>query len=111
MKKFLVIYAAPTSAREQMMKMPPEMAKAGMEAWMAWSQKARTALVDMGAPVGSAVKVAAGKATATASEIGGFAVMQAESRDALVALLADHPHYKMPGATIELHEFLQLPGM
>jgi hypothetical protein len=34
MKKFLVLYRAPISAREQMAKATPEQAKAGMDAWM-----------------------------------------------------------------------------
>ncbi|HWU86021.1 MAG TPA: YciI family protein [Kofleriaceae bacterium] len=111
MKKFLVIYGSTVSAREQMAKASPAEAKAGMEAWMAWSQKAGKAIVDLGAPVGNSAKVAGGTATDSKSEIGGFSILQAESRDALTALLKEHPHFKMPGATIEVHEFLPLPGM
>ena len=37
--------------------------------------------------------------------------MQAESLDALRALLDRHPHLMLPGATIEVHEFLSMPGM
>ena len=111
MKKFLVIYGSTVSAREQMMKASPAQAKAGMDAWMAWSQKAGKAIVDPGAPVGNAAKLSNGKTTETKSEVGGFSIFQSESRDALAALLADHPHFKMPDATIEVHELLSLPGM
>jgi hypothetical protein len=111
MKKYLVIYNSPTSAREQMSRATPEQAKAGMEAWMKWSQKAGKALVDLGAPVGNSAKVAAGKATDARSDIGGFSILQAESRDVVAALVAEHPHLMMPGASIEVHEFLPLPGM
>ncbi|HUJ62771.1 MAG TPA: YciI family protein [Kofleriaceae bacterium] len=111
MKKFLVIYGSPVSAREQMMKASPEQARAGMQAWMAWMHKAGRALVDGGAPLGNAARVSGGTASDVPSELGGFSILQAESRDALAALLADHPHTRMPGATIEVHEFLQLPGM
>ena len=111
MKKFLVIYGSPVSAREQMLKATPEQAKAGMEAWMKWSQKAGQAIVDLGAPLGNSASVANGKATDTKSEIGGFSILQADSREALTALLAEHPHFMMPGATIEVHEFLPIPGM
>jgi len=111
MKKFLVIYGSPISAREQMASATPEQAKAGMAAWMAWSQKAGKAIVDLGAPLGSSATVAGGKATDSKSEISGFSILQAESRDALLAILDGHPHFKMPGGTIEVHEFLPLPGM
>ena len=112
MTKYLVIYGSPVSAREQMAKATPEQAKAGMDAWMAWAKKAGTALVDMGSPVGAAAKAAqSGKLSDVKSEIGGYSILQAESRDALAKLLAEHPHFHMPGATIEVHELLKLPGM
>jgi hypothetical protein len=111
MKKFLVIYGSTVSAREQMARATPEQAKAGMAAWMAWSQKAGAAIVDLGAPVGNPVRISGGKAADSQSEIGGFSILQAESRDAVTALLKDHPHFMAPGATIEVHEFLAMPGM
>jgi hypothetical protein len=110
-KKFLVIYTSPVSAREQMAKATPAQAKAGMDAWMAWSAKARTAILDLGAPVGNPVKVVDGKASDARSDIGGFSILHAASREALVKLLDEHPHFKMPGAAIEVHELLPIPGM
>ena len=41
MKKFLVLYRAPIASFDQMMKATPEEAKAGMDAWMAWANKAQ----------------------------------------------------------------------
>jgi YCII-related domain-containing protein len=111
MKKFLVIYTAPVSAKEQMAKATPEQAKAGMAAWMAWSQKAGKSIVDLGAPVGNAAKVAGGKAADVKSDFGGFSILQAESRDALAGLLKEHPHFMMPGGEIQVHELLPMPGL
>jgi hypothetical protein len=37
--------------------------------------------------------------------------MQAESKDAVLSLLKGHPHFMAPGASIEVHEFLPMPGM
>jgi hypothetical protein len=111
MKKYIVIYVSPVSAREQMAKATPEQAKAGMEAWMKWSGKAGKAILDLGAPLGNTARIAAGKATDQKSDIGGFSIMQAESREQLTALLAEHPHFMMPGGSIEVHEFLPIPGM
>src|SRR6185312_4928692 len=112
MKKFLVIYTSSVSARQQMASATPEQAKAGMEAWMAWAQSAGKSIVDMGAPLGDAANIVDGKPVATGSEIGGFSILQAESREALAATLAKHPHFHMgPGAAIEVHEMLPIPGM
>jgi hypothetical protein len=73
MKKFLVLYRAPISAREQMAKATPEQAKAGMDAWMGWAKRS-------------------------------------ESVDALDKVLQGHAHLMMPGGSIEIREFLPMPG-
>jgi hypothetical protein len=41
----------------------------------------------------------------------GYSILQAESKDALMALLKNHPHFMAPGASIEVFEFLPMPGM
>jgi hypothetical protein len=43
-------------------------------------------------------------------EIGGFSILQAESADGLQAVLEGHPHTAQ-GGTIEVFEFLPIPGM
>lgn len=109
MKKFVVLYRAKTTAEDQMKNNSPEQAKAGMEAWGVWVEKAGSAVIDMGAPLGRASAV--GKGAEPSPEVVGYSVLQAESAESLRALLADHPHLMMPGACIELHEALPLPGM
>src|SRR5271167_2402416 len=98
MKRFLVLYKASPQAFEQMMKSStPEQQKAGMAAWMAWSQKAGTSLVDMGAPLGKSLRVAkGGAASPVANDLGGYSLMQAESKEALAATMKEHPHFMMP---------------
>lgn len=113
MKKFLVLYKAPASAFEEMMKSStPERQKAGMEAWMAWSKKAASSIVDMGAPLGKSAHVSkAGAASDSKNDLGGYSVLQAESRDALAKALEGHPHFMMPGGIIEIVECMPIPGM
>jgi hypothetical protein len=105
MTKFLVLYRATSTAAEQMAAGTPEQAQAGMEAWMAWAQRAGDAVVDLGAPL--AVVEAGGDA---GDPIGGYSVLQAEDAEALVKVLDGHPHAAM-GGTIEILEFLPMPGM
>src|SRR5450631_3051626 len=111
MKKFLVLYRAPTSAFEQMQQSTPEQQKAGMDAWMAWSKKAAGAIVDMGAPLGKSLRVTPAGSSASTNDLGGFSVLQAESKEALAETLKGHPHFMMPEGTIDVVEVMPIPGM
>lgn len=112
MKKFLVLYRASQSGFEQMMKATPEQQQAGMEAWMKWSQQAADAIVEMGAPLGKAVKVTGdGGVTASPNDLGGYSILQAESKEALAATLREHPHFMTPDGWIEVIDIMALPGM
>ena len=108
MKKFLVLYLSPVSARQQMEGATPEQRKAGMEAWMAWAGRAGKAIVDLGAPLGEGVVVGGEKHPGS---IGGFSILQAESEEAIKHVLHGHPHLMMPGASIHVLDFLPMPGM
>jgi hypothetical protein len=70
---------------------------------MAWGERAGSAVVDMGSPVQSVSNSAGG------DQIGGYAIMQADSLEALHKVLEGHPHTEW-GGTIEILEFLELPG-
>lgn len=113
MKKFLVLYKASTEAFQQMMKnSTPEQQKAGMEAWMTWSKKAASSIVDMGGPLGKSLRVTkGGAATPVVNDLGGYSIMQAESKEALAASMKDHPHFRMPDSSIEIVELMSIPGM
>jgi hypothetical protein len=111
MKKFLVLYRAPTSAFEQMKKATPEQQKAGMDAWMAWGKKASASIVDMGAPLGKSSRFTKGGSGSSNNDLGGFSILQAESVEALAEALKGHPHYMMPEGSIEVVEMLPIPGM
>jgi hypothetical protein len=112
MKKFLVLYHAPASAFEQMKKATPEQQKAGMEAWMGWTKKAGPSIVDMGAPLGKAVRVTKGGGPSPATnDLGGYSILQAESKEALAETLKEHPHFMMPDGSIEIVEMMPIPGM
>ena len=62
-------------------------------------QGAGSAIVDLGAPLD-------GEADVT-----GFSILQADSRASIDELLADHPHRHTPGGSIDVLEFMALPGM
>jgi hypothetical protein len=108
MTKYLLLYRAPVSASEQMATGSPEDAEAGMEAWMTWAAKAGDALVDLGQPVTSTGLLGVGGETGL--PIGGYSIMEAQSLPQLESLLEGHPHLEWGEGTIEILEFLPLPG-
>src|SRR5690349_17229822 len=97
MSKFLVLYRSSVSAQEQMAGATPEQAQAGMDAWMAWAKSAGDAIVDLGAPLAEAGQIGGG--SWGASHVSGFSILQADSPDAVQALLRDHPHLHTPGGS------------
>jgi hypothetical protein len=110
-KKFLVLYKAPTSSFEQMKSASPEQQKAGMDAWMTWSKKSAASIVDMGGPLGKSLRVTTGGASPVNNDLGGFSILQAESKEALGESLKGHPHFMMPEGSIEVVELMPIPGM
>ena len=98
MTNFLVLYKADATAAEQMANATPEQAQAGMQAWMEWFSKAGDAVVDGGSPLSGDDRT-----------ISGYSIVQAESREALDALLEGHPHLMV--GTLEVYESLPMPGM
>lgn len=98
MSRYLVLYRSDIAAAERMAASSPEEQRAGMQAWMDWFGKAGPAVVDGGSPLSGDDR-----------SIGGYSILQAESRAALDELLAGHPH-RMVG-TIEVLECLPMPGV
>jgi len=111
MKKFFVLYKASAAEFAAAMKSTPAQQKAGMDAWMAWAQKAGSSIVDMGAPLGKALRVTAAGASPVVNDLGGYSVLQADSKEALAATLKGHPHFMMgESASIEITELMPMPG-
>jgi hypothetical protein len=111
MSKYLFVYHAPTSPADAMPLDPAE-AEAATAQWMAWAGRVGEGLVDFGSPVIGGVAVnAEGSTSPSTREVGGYSIVQADDKDAAVALTKGHPHLDTPGATIEVHEFLPVPGM
>jgi hypothetical protein len=112
MKKFLVLYKAGPTDFERAMKGTPEQQKAGMDAWNVWGRKAAAAIVDMGAPLGKTLAVTAKGASPARNDLGGYSILQGESKEQIGELLKGHPHFMMGDSTsIEVIELLPMPGM
>ena len=110
MAKYLILYRSTSSVAEQMANATPEQAQAGMEQWMSWAGRVGDAMVDMGAPTDKVGSV--GASPASDSVVAGYSLLEADSFEALKALLDGHPHLQMgPEAGIDVFELLSPPGM
>jgi hypothetical protein len=111
MKKFIVLYLGPKAAQEQMQESSPEAAQEGMKAWMEWAQRAGDGIVDMGNPLGAGKEITATGTSDSSTGVAGYGILQADDLAGAQALLDGHPHLMMPGASIQVYESLDLPGM
>ena len=81
-----------------------------MDAWGAWMGKASKSIVDMGAPLGRSLQVTPQGASPTRNDLGGFSIMQGESKEALAEELKGHPHFMTPSGFIEIVDLMPMPG-
>ena len=106
MSKFMILYRAPGSARDQMANATPEQMRAGVEAWRVWATKVDYAIVDLGSPLAHTTHVGAG--AASADGVAGYSILQAGSADEVESILEGHPHLTMPGTSIEVMEIIPI---
>ncbi|MDE2025893.1 MAG: hypothetical protein KGJ07_05345 [Patescibacteria group bacterium] len=111
MKKFLVLFSAPTATREKMQSATPEEMQSAMKPWMDWFASVGNALVDRGMPLTHAMGL-----TKTGIEPGNpdyvaYDIVQAESIDEALTLMKSNPHLEREGGKIEIHEMWDMNGM
>ena len=78
---------------------------------MTWAEQAGDAVVDLGVPLGSGNHIDGGDTSGSSNEASGYSILQADSLEAATGVLASHPHLQVPGNTIDVLEFLPMPGM
>jgi hypothetical protein len=113
-KRFLIIYHAPIDAMSQMANTTPEQMAEGMAMWEAWAKRAGSNLTDLGAPLVNGKRLHANGSSAPSSRnVTGYSFIEANDWEEVTALLTGHPHISGwdPGATIEVHEAMVIPGM
>ncbi len=105
----MLLYMAPVSAEEQMAAArSPEEMKKGMEVWTAWQKKNGKAIVDMGAPLGKGMHFDKKGSSKGKTKVAGYTIIQAKDMEAVKAIIADHPQYMMPDASIEVLEIMPM---
>jgi hypothetical protein len=81
-----------------------------MGLWMEWSKKAAASIVDMGGPLGKSLRVTKAGASPITNDLGGYSILQAESKEALAEALKGHPHFMMQDGFIDVIELTSTPG-
>jgi hypothetical protein len=104
--KFMILYRAQASAREQMANATPEQMRAGVEAWRAWATKVDYAIADLGSPLAHTTHV--GPGAASTDGVAGYSILEAGSADEVESILEGHPHLTMPGTSIEVLEIIPM---
>jgi hypothetical protein len=100
---------APASAVEAQMKArSPEEIKKGMEPWLTWFKKCGKSIVDNGNMVGNGMNFTKAGSSKGKSNVAGYSIVQAEDMEGAKAVIANHPHYMMPKASIEVLEIMPM---
>ena len=112
MKKFIAVYMMPAAALAKMGLPTPEQMRSQTEKWMAWAKKNGDAIIDLGAPLGKTKRITSAGASDAKNELTAYSIVQGDLLDSVSKIFAGHPHFGIAeGATIELVECLQIPGM
>ncbi len=114
MKKFLVLYMAPVATIDEWMKLPEEERKADEDKmkgeWDAWMKEHGSAVKEtVGA--GRPKRVTKDGITDARNDIMLYSIVEGESSEAVAAMFEGHPHFGIPGASIEVMSASPLPDM
>jgi hypothetical protein len=110
MTKFLVLYNSPIPAEQAMAQVTRDQAEAGMALWNEWAEKSGDSIVDLGAPLGAGKHVEPDGVSPSSAKATGFSILEADSLDDALRIVEDHPHFHTPDGTLDVLEFLQMPG-
>lgn len=111
MATFVFTYHSPETPAEATPPTPEQMQEV-MGAWMAWSERVGSGMVDFGTPLAGGVRVSPEGTTPATNEVVGYTILEADTLDAALELARAHPHLTMPGGcSIEVHEAQPVPGM
>lgn len=112
MPKYMILLSAIEPAREQMARSTPEQMQASMSEWMAWKDEAEKQIkFQFGSPMQAVARINASEVTESDSQVTGYFMIEADTRELALGLLPTHPHLKRAGAGLEVLEMVTMPGM
>ena len=116
MKKFMAVYTGTADAQRRSgwdnlsEDERNKRIKKGFDAWMAWGEKHKGAIVENGGPLGKTKRTGADGVSDIKNNLAGYIVVQAESHEAAAKLFEGHPHFTVfPGDAVEIMEIMPVP--
>jgi hypothetical protein len=83
----------------------------GLAAWHGWVEKHKSAIVELGGPLGKTLKVDARGIHEVTNALSGFTVIRAASQEEAAKLFENHAHFSIfPGEAVEIMPVLPIPG-
>ena len=61
-------------------------------------------------PLGSSKRIEPASVSEGSTQASGYSIIEADSLDGAAAMLQEHPHPQTPDGTIDVLEFLPMPG-
>lgn len=105
MDKFLVMFIAPVTVMDEWMQKPEEERNAGMkkmkEEWDAWTEAHKDMIKETNG-AGKTKRVTGTGVEDTRNDLMMYSIVEAESHEAAAKAYEGHPHFDIPGATIEV---------
>ena len=106
---------APAAELEKWMQTEPEARKADEEKmqaeWKAWMEAHGSLLTGMTAGAGKTKRVTSDGVTDVKNDIMLYSIAEAETHEEAAQAFEHHPHFGIPGATIEIMQINPLSGM
>ena len=83
-----------------------------MQAWGQWAERNKSAIHDIGSPLGKTLLASPQGIAPTQNTIVAYVIVEAPSHDAAALTFKDHPHFSIsPGTGVEILQCLPLPGV
>lgn len=105
MQKFIVTYLAPAAEMEEWMKKPESERKSAeeqmMKEWKEW-MAAHASMIKETNATGKTKRLTKEGATDAKNDLMLYSIVEADSLEAVTKVFAAHPHFGIPGATIEI---------
>jgi hypothetical protein len=112
MPKYLILNNADDATQAKARQAGPDQVKAAMAEWIAWKEEAdKSVSFEWGMPLLRTARVTADGVTDSDTPVSGYAMIEADSKEAVLEVLHNHPHLKQPGNSIDVLEMVSMPGM
>lgn len=117
MKQFLAVYLGNEASfkasgwHELSDEARKQREQAGMQAWGAWVEAHKDAIVDVGTPLGKTLRASRGGIEGIRNNLTAYTIVRAPSHEAAASMFEGHPHFTVfPGDSVEIIDCLPMPG-